>query len=337
MTTEIPNSNSSEVQHNHQFGGAADVDDSRAADEFLDEQFFKEEERWNAALKAEIAADSSSQRLRLGAGVLLAREAGAPQPEFLTRLTILARRFEKDSDTPVLDPDTGRQLTALQLQEEMGAPQESAYGLSQWDREFSRRRGYPDMDIRQFDTFVNAYQTAVRAGAREDDLQYAMHVAGGTMDVPPEIVDRAWAEEARIRNEVADVLVDHYRQNVMAEEVRGGDRQVPVEVLARMASTHSDPAAGPWRAQAYAHAETQDAQDWYAAMDPELCKAFALRSALSEYARTTWGNRDVRERFMASQDSRLAKQLESGRPLPEVRIRHQSRSRAPIMVEAEQE
>lgn len=74
-----------------------------------------------------------------------------------------------------------------------------------------------------------------------------------------------------------------------------------------------------------------------AAGDAELVKAFAQTAALEKFAESRLPSPHAREAFMQQQHSRIAKDLSSGRPLPEIRVREHCHTQASQLDQAERE
>lgn len=133
--------------------------------------------------QARAGGDQAAVDQRRAAGIFLAKEAGMSDPEQLVDLAMSTARAEKNGDEIATDPVTGKDFDAFQLMDQL-----EIEGKPRMSEEFSRRRGYTDDEIADHQAFMAAYHEAVNNGADADSLQYALGVADGQLDIPPEVI-----------------------------------------------------------------------------------------------------------------------------------------------------
>jgi antirestriction protein ArdC len=133
--------------------------------------------------QARAGVDLAALDQRRAAGILIAKEAGLSDPEQLVDLAMSTALAEKDGADITNDPVTGKDFNAFQLMDQL-----EVEGKPRMGEEFSQRRGYTDDQIADHQAFMAAYHEAVNNGADADSLQYALGVANGQLDIPPEVI-----------------------------------------------------------------------------------------------------------------------------------------------------
>ena len=125
----------------------------------------------------DFAEDASPQ---LGIDLVeFARSIGIADPERFIELARKVAEAEKSGELKVVDPVTGREMTALELMDQL-----ESEGLERMGPEFSTRRGYTLEEIGDWQVLYDRTRAAIDQGVNDADLQWIDGVLRGDLRQP---------------------------------------------------------------------------------------------------------------------------------------------------------